>query len=170
MSKAIEKNCHRLYGCDLSEALATNDGLPLRTPGSMAAAYDKQRHNAARRGVEWLISFPQWAAIWKHSGKWDQRGKSASSFCMARHGDMGPYSPTNVSIQPVTKNNGDARAIAALVNDYSAIAKSKKGSGRGWTFVGHKSSRRPYQVCVSSRYVGSFATQAEAEAAYAAAL
>jgi hypothetical protein len=85
---------------------------------------------------------------------------------MARHGDAGPYSAANVSIQTNTQNSRDGikRARAGME---SAIRRGDHlGRGRGWTIRPDRSSTRPYQVMLGSAYVGSFTTQDEAEAAY----
>jgi hypothetical protein len=170
MSTATKaKNCMRLYGCSYAEALAANDGFDLRFPRSFALAYSKQRHNAAARGVGWEITLPEWANVWRDSGHWLRRGKSAGSYCMARNGDVGPYKVGNVSIQRVETNSRAALDIARRSIDLRAGGRARRGTGRGWTFVA-RAPRRPYQVCIGSTYVGSFATQQEAEAAYAAAV
>ncbi len=166
MDARLIKNSERLYGCGIVDAIAANDGQALRAAGSFAVAFDKQRSNAARRGVKWLITLPQWADVWKASGRWEQRGKSAGSYCMARNGDAGPYAIGNVSIQPIEINNRAAIARAAI--EPSACARLRRGTGRGWTLVA-KNARNPYQVTKGGIYIGSFATQQEAEAAYASA-
>jgi hypothetical protein len=169
MSRTIERNCSRLYGCDYQDALKANDGLPLNARGSFAEAYTKQRHNAGRRGIEWAINFVEWAAAWRESGHWLKRGKRSGCYCMARHGDAGPYRIGNVSIQPMEINCRDALSIARPHIDLSAVAKLRRGTGKGWFFMARQ-PKHPYQVYVGSTYVGCFSTQAEAEAAYAAAV
>jgi hypothetical protein len=89
---------------------------------------------------------------------------------MARLGDVGPYSPDNVEI--VT--NRDNFRQAALKDpercrrNLHLAHVATTGKGRGWTFV-KKNKTNPYQVMVGRRYVGMYATQQEAEAAYAVA-
>lgn len=108
----------------------------------MRKAYTSQKNQAARRGIGWLFDFEGWCAVWDESGRWDQRGKRIGQYVMARNGDTGPYHASNVSIT---------------------------GCGRGWTFVA-RAAKRPYQVTLAKKYIGSFATQQEAEAAYAKAV
>jgi len=167
MSAAIAKNAMRLYGCNAETLLKLNGGTHPNARGSMARAYYSQRSNAGFRGVAWEITFPEWVAVWVASGRWAQRGKTTGCYCMARHGDVGPYSVANVSILPVRLNNRDAWRKARTVMSSSDVAAHRRGSGRGWSYrEGHKS---PYQVMKGETYVGVFKTQEEAEAAYASA-
>lgn len=88
---------------------------------------------------------------------------------MARHGDVGPYRADNVSIKLCTENSREGIEVArpAMRASRKHIT-SRLGKGRGWTFrAGHK---KPYQVLVGSQYIGTFATQADAEAAYRSAV
>ncbi len=56
----------------------------------------EQKHNAKKRGIEWLFSFDTWWQMWKDKFNW--RGASKGKYCMARKGDEGPYSPENCEI------------------------------------------------------------------------
>lgn len=60
-------------------------------------AYRSQRQGARRRGIEWYFTLKSWWAVWRDSGKWDQRG-TGRGYQMARYGDTGPYAPWNVEI------------------------------------------------------------------------
>lgn len=60
------------------------------------ARYKQQRMRAKQRGIEWQFTFPTWWKTWQDSGKWPER--SVAGYVMARYGDSGPYSPTNVHI------------------------------------------------------------------------
>lgn len=60
--------------------------------------YIRQRSNAKRRGIEWLLTFEEWWEIWQLSGKWEQRGTSYNNYVMARKHDDGPYAKGNVAI------------------------------------------------------------------------
>jgi len=66
--------------------------------------FNSQRSRAQRRGIEWLLSFEDWCAIWEASGKWKQRGKLAGQYVMARFGDQGAYVAGNVRICPTEEN------------------------------------------------------------------
>ena len=103
-----ERNAQKLFGVSEAEAIALNDGLPLRTVDSKAMRYLSQRQSAiGKRGIAWKINFSEWLSIWLASGKWDKRGVGRGSYCMARHGDAGPYAVGNVSIQLCTINSRD---------------------------------------------------------------
>lgn len=60
--------------------------------------YKLQMRAAARRGIEWLFTFETWWEVWEYSGRWEQRGRGASEYCMCRKLDKGAYSPDNVYI------------------------------------------------------------------------
>lgn len=167
MSRTIEKNCFRRFGCEYAQAITANSGSSLNAAGSMAVAYDKQRHNAALRGIEWRITFTEWVCVWNESGMWARRGRVAGCYCMARNADACPYAAWNVSIQPIEINNKAAIALARI--DRSANGLQRRGKGRGWTFR-HDQPNRPYWVRCGEKHVGSYATQEEAEAAYASSV
>ena len=65
----------------------------------------QHKHNAERRGIEFLFTFDEWITMWKSSGKWSERGHGSNKYCMARHNDTGPYAVWNVSIQTNRQNN-----------------------------------------------------------------
>ncbi len=157
-----DRNAISIYGCPEVDALALNEGRPLREPGGLALAYTTQRLAARRRGIGWELTFEQWLRLWRASGRLADRGVGAGRYCMARDGDRGPYSVSNVSIQLSTVNSRDGlRQRTQLPN---VVAQLRTGTGRGWTF-----RRGSYQVMVAHRYVGSFKTREEAETAYRAA-
>ena len=115
----------------------------------------QQRRQAKQREVAWELTYEEWWAIWQESGKWEQRGRKAGCFAMCRKGDVGPYRAGNVFIGTHANNVRDAnRGTQRLL-----------GRGRGWTL--RNAGARRYQVVVGGKYVGLFATQEEAEAAYA---
>lgn len=161
-----ERNALLLFGCTEAEAIAANGGAPTREPNSPAVRYLHQRTTAGIRGIEWAISFPDWMRIWLDSGYWALRGRGIGRYCMARHGDTGPYSATNVSIQLCTDNSRDGirKARPAIAANQTQHA----GHGRGWTY--REKAARPYQVMVSKKYIGCYSTQCEAESAYRAAV
>jgi len=74
----------------------------------MKDAHDKflaQKYRAAQRGIGWELSFSAWWGLWKASGAWSRRGRSdANSAVMARNGDVGPYSISNVHITSLSGN------------------------------------------------------------------
>ena len=70
-------------------------------------AYRTQKSHAKHRGIEFLLSFDEWLAIWQKSGMLPKRGRLSYQYCMARYGDTGPYSMGNVMIIPNTYNCAD---------------------------------------------------------------
>lgn len=166
--RVIERNTQRIYGCAFACALALNGGLPLRAPNTPALAYAQQRQASKKRGIGWEITFPEWLGVWLESGNWSLRGVGVGRFCMARHGDSGPYRVGNVSIILSTQNSRDAVYKPGRKHALPDPL-AKLGTGRGWT-IKARATRNPYQVAVGRQYIGSFPTQQEAEAAYAKAV
>lgn len=123
--------------------------------------FTRQANAAKRRGIEWRLSFDEWLAIWAASGQYENRGRGRGKYCMARHGDVGPYAVGNVEIIKHEQNASDCRANHKRTTE--DLALQALGKGRGWTF-----RRNRYQVTISGRYVGLFKHQADAEAAYRA--
>ena len=156
----LDSVCLRNFGCPYEVAIALNEGMLLSGSGTKASAYRDQKRNAHVRGISWEFTFPGWVALWEASGHWDKRGRFRGEYCMARHGDLGPYSAANVSIQLSTVNSGEALARVPAHRIGRGV-----GNGRGWTFANGR-----YVVHVRAKYVGVFSTQQEAEQAYAAAV
>lgn len=75
--------------------------------GSPMHRYSQQRSSAKRRNVAWGFTFAEWWQIWRQSGKWAERGPG-NGYCMARHGDSGPYSVANVYICTIGENFSDS--------------------------------------------------------------
>lgn len=67
-------------------------------------AYNDQRKNAKRRGIEFLLTFEEWCAMWEL--QWDNRGCGINDMQMCRTGDSGPYSVQNCRID-TRRNNID---------------------------------------------------------------
>ncbi len=126
------------------------------------SAYMKQKAKAKFRSIPWEFTFDEWLSVWLNSGRLNERGRCAGKYVMARHGDVGPYSPSNVEIILCEKNASDSR-----LNHPKTLFESRAkqvGTGRGWTVAHGK-----YQVVVSGKYIGRFATVEEAEQRYAEA-
>ena len=85
--------------------------------------YIQQRSNAKRRGIAFDLTFPQWAQVW--DGKMDMRGVKRGQFVMCRHGDVGPYTPGNVSIRTTQSNLDEHHRL-----------KTKQDIKAAWTFDG----------------------------------
>lgn len=164
----LERRAMRIFGCGYAEALSLNDGIRPNDfiRHTKAAKYMHQRYAAKGRGIEWEISFPEWVAVWMESGHFEDRGKGKGKYCMARHGDTGPYKIGNVSIQPYQKNSSEGSAKAkANVRANGRLPGPMAGQGRGWSFL-KNCPNRPYEAVFRNKGLGYFATAAEAEKAY----
>ena len=114
-------------------------------------AYRRQKNAAKARGIAWCFTFDSWLQVWSKSGRIEERGRGRGKYVMARFGDVGPYSPENVSIILYEQNAKDCRTNHPVP---TAEMRSRQiGSGRGWTFV-----KGAYQVCVGKKYIGRFKT------------
>lgn len=69
--------------------------------------FHMQRVSARGRGIGFELTWDQWLNIWIVSGHLLERGKGAGKYCMARHGDVGPYAVGNVSIVTFEENLRD---------------------------------------------------------------
>lgn len=180
-----DKQMLEFYGCTYAEALTINDLAPISRVGSTAQLFARQRQTAKNRGIEWAITLPEWVAVWRDSGKWEARGRGRDGYCMARHGDTGPYAVGNVYITTIAENVRDyqselkvrgvtcADGFKRLPEKSERVSARKPGGGpvrtgmgKGWVYLPHKSKSSPYQVMVGRKYVGVFATQELAEKAY----
>jgi len=129
--------------------------MTIAVPTAAMNKYHTQRSQAKSRGIPWEFTPEEWWQMWSSSGKWEQRGRRADQFVMARNGDTGPYSPGNVRIVTVLEN----------ARERVANGRSPLGSGKGWK-IDHKARTRPYEARIAGRTIGMFATQEEAESAY----
>lgn len=129
---------------------------------SLEERYRQQERQARHRGIGWEFTFESWHQLWLDSGKLHLRGKGSGKFVLGRRGDVGPYSVGNCDVIPFEQNIRDGRARCKVEKP----PKPRK-IPRGWTYR-NKGVKR-FQVMVGPRYVGVFATQAEAELAYAIA-
>ncbi len=113
------------YGCTKEVAESLNGGERVSTKGTPAYKYAAQRKNAHTRGIEWDITFPEWLAIWKKSGHFDERGR-AKGYCMARYGDSGPYHPDNVEIITIGQNFSDSYIVHPWHERFAGVDRAKK--------------------------------------------
>lgn len=79
-----------------------------RYESSPRGRFLNHKRKAKRRGIEFLLTFDQWLAIWTESGHFSERGNSdGDCYVMARDGDQGPYAVGNVSIVSHSANVAD---------------------------------------------------------------
>jgi hypothetical protein len=163
-----DARCLRTYGCTYSALESLLGEKVCITKNKATAAYRHQKNNADKRGIEFPITFPQWWGVWQKSGKWDERGRG--QYVMARNGDVGSYSVGNVYICTQSQNSKDSyNKTPGIVRAAKAeIRKPKLGRGKGWSYD-ERNKSNPYFVSVGKSYVGCYATEEEARAAYLAA-
>lgn len=92
---------------------------------SLLRLFNTQKSHAKQRKIEFLLTFSQWLNIWENSGKLEQRGRRSYEYCMARHGDLGPYKIGNVKIITTTQNAFEG----SVGRTHSAATKYKIGCG-----------------------------------------
>ena len=82
----------------------------------MRSPFKEQKSNTKynREGIEWKLTFGEWAAIWILSGKWNERGRNSGQYVMARFGDRGAYCWDNVEIVTCNENVSLIRAREAI--------------------------------------------------------
>ncbi len=71
-------------------------------------AYQTQRNNAKRRGIDFNLTYEEWLSIWENSGHFNERGRKLGQYVMSRFNDIGDYSINNVEIIVMQKNQSDA--------------------------------------------------------------
>ena len=109
-------------GSSASRAFGVPDAVWQAVDPRWRMAYAVQKSNARRRGIAWEFNLSSWLAVWESSGLLTERGRKLDQYCMARHGDVGPYAPGNVSIKTNQENwdelndvhGREARGVAAM--------------------------------------------------------
>jgi len=116
------------YGCANEDARRLNGGVPLNRAGHPASHYRGSWRAAEKRGIAWEFTFPEWLKVWMDSGKWEQRGRESGQYCMARHGDVGPYRADNVAIITSRENCQVGHINKPRKFDRSLAAKKGKAN------------------------------------------
>lgn len=98
-------NVIKQYGCSMEKyrELTGNEFHCMNRP---AYRYRIQKNNARSRGIEFLLTFPEWWAIWQGSGHYSDSNRMGG-YCMARLADDGPYAVNNVYICTAAQNCHD---------------------------------------------------------------
>jgi hypothetical protein len=81
------------------------------------------RNNARHRNIAFLLTFDQWLAIWRRSGKLHLRGRSGDQYVMARKSDRGPYAIGNVKIITNAENTGEGQTHKKY--NYNTLARKR---------------------------------------------
>lgn len=105
--------------------------------------YNEHRQNARRRGIAFLLTFEEWWAIWRNSGRWSKRGWRKGQYVMARYGDRGAYEVTNVRICLAEENRQERNRIYA-----SMPGETNPAHGKDYwaTMSDHARERRRLQI------------------------
>lgn len=110
IAKLVRRDSHfrEKYGCSYNdfkrikkEAAPTGHTPPFE--------FGRQKANAARRGIEWSMSFAEWWQVWADSGKWASKGRGIGKSCMCRYKDEGAYAPGNVYIGDFAQNSRNGK-------------------------------------------------------------
>lgn len=94
---------------------------------TLAICFRDHRAGAKRRGIPFELTFEQWLTIWQDSGHLHERGVAGHQYVMARKGDKGPYSVSNVKIV-TAKQNHEEKVMPDQAR--TAIRLSKQGRHR----------------------------------------
>lgn len=65
-------------------------------------AYARHAAGAARRGIEFKLTFPEWWGLWED--RYEQRGTRKGQYVMCRTADKGAYEMGNVRIATGAEN------------------------------------------------------------------
>lgn len=90
--------------------------------------YTRHKANAKRRGVEFLLTYEQWAAVWQDAGRWPERPEPG--FHMCRCGDVGPYAVGNVYIGTKGENCAERNRTQAARRRADPVVHTECGRPR----------------------------------------
>lgn len=92
-------------------------------------AFNRQRLDAARRGIEFKFEFDEWVKWWESQLGPDwfkSRGKGGAKYVMARKGDCGPYVSWNVEAKTGSQNIADQKTNGSRADDSLRGSKGAK--------------------------------------------
>ena len=133
----------------------TRNAASTKRRSTLIGRYKMQERNALARGIQFLLSYEQWLAIWNESGKLDQRGRGAEKYCMCRHGDVGPYEVGNVFIGSGRENvraGNLGKEMSQEVRD--KISVSNSGKPHPWSAGDKNPMHRPEVKAKISAKIG----------------
>jgi len=97
-----------------------------RSANPERVAFNDHKNGAKKRGIPFLFTFDEWVAIWRNSGKSDQRGPWKGQYVMARFGDKGGYEPGNVKIVTNGENSAERNRLHRSPHGGSLVGKERK--------------------------------------------
>jgi hypothetical protein len=126
---AVRRNLRitKRYGCTAEQYDTIMRGQTF-CDDSMAGRYLRQRCNAAKNGIEFLLTLPQWHSAWVKSGKTNKIGLRRGMYVLSRKDKSGPYSIDNIAIRPSTEN----------IREFWAENRNKPGGLRNNNTSGYK--------------------------------
>ncbi|WP_282460162.1 hypothetical protein, partial [Mycoplasmopsis arginini] len=113
-----ERNCFEMFGCSLE---FRNKYGSYKQKKSVLMGYIQQRKNAAKRNIDWNITFPDWLEIWQDSGHLENRGRGTGKYAMTRVCDIGGYTKDNVVIKSFAENAQEARDMDAIKGRWQSV-------------------------------------------------
>jgi hypothetical protein len=113
--------------------------------------YEEQNGSAKRRGINLEMSLAEWQWVWLSSGHWEDRGPKLHQYCMARHGDTGPYKVGNVSIKTNHENMLEIRVSDEKRQFLSKLYTGTKKSEQTRQRMSEASRNRKAGYCFPSR-------------------
>jgi hypothetical protein len=126
----------------------------LRAIGAVKA-FKEHKKNSILRGIAFSFILADWWAVWRDSGKFEQRGRSKNSYVMSRIKDSGGYEVGNVCIKTLAENSREA------VKQWRGRIKSLPCG----VFENMPGSRTPFYAKCGRKSLGYHATPEEAVAA-----
>lgn len=106
--------------------------------------YTQHKSNATQRGIPFLLTLEEWTLIWLESGKWEQRGRGSSKYCMCRYGDQGAYETGNVFISTNSLNIKDGNIGKTVsVETRAKISQFQTGTLKPWSAGKNNPMHRP---------------------------
>ena len=113
---------------------AESEAARLGIPPAEVDAYQAQRLEAARRGIPFLFTLPEWWACWQRDGRWERRGTGRAALVMARHGGRAWHPCSRAVITPKGRYASAALAAAAHgLTRQGAAARASRGA-KGWRY------------------------------------
>lgn len=143
-----------MYGCS-REYIDSLTDLPRTNSAHPVLRFRDRKNNAISRGIDWKLTFKEWWEFWQESGKWEQHGRGADSYCLARQGDTGAYALGNIEII-TNRQNG---------RDFQQYKKPKPQGTSNGVYYMYPGRKNPWLVKHGRKYIGCFGTQEEARAA-----
>ena len=90
--------------------------------------YNTQKSHATIRGIKWKLTFDEWKLWWEGNGGIELRG--VHGLCMARKGDTGPYSISNIECITFAQNSSDGHSNKKRNYKPSYVCGEKHGMSK----------------------------------------